>query len=286
MKNVIKYYYNLDVSHIRKNDDEYYIEIEGYDYLFTKCDIEKLNENIKYLSPDMYNIVSSNGMPYIYYNDSYYVLMRLKGIKKELTKDDLISSFYSIKKKGNIKEKWIKLWSSHVDYIEYQMEELKEKYPYLSSIISYYIGLTETAIEFLNNMRDEDVDLYLTHVRITAKTTVLELNNPVKVVIDSRSRDIAEFIKGNFFAKNSFSIQTCYELIDLLSDNEKCLLFTRLIYPSYFFDIYDNIVSGKDLENSAKRIIDKAFEYEGFLKNIYFYIKKTTYIDNIDWLIS
>ena len=288
MKNVILYYYNLEVSHIRQVDTDYYLLIDGENYLFTICDINKLETNIKYLKPHNTHLIISTkeNIPYVFYNNEYYILLKLKGINKKVSLADLIDWFEPISIDIDIKKRWIELWSSHVDYIEFQMEELQTKYPYLSSIKDYYIGLTETAIQFLKSINVGKVDLYFTHLRINENYTFIDLYNPSKLVIDSRVRDISEFIKGNFFAKDSDNLKNYLDVIKILNESEKCLLFTRMLYPSYFYDMYDEIMKNVKDEKAMEKIVLKSKSYALFLKELFYYIKKTTYIEDIDWIIQ
>ncbi len=287
MKNVILYYYNLEVSHIRQIDSHYYLLIDNENYLFTACDIERLKTNIKYLNSfNMHTIITAtNDLPYVFYNNAYYVLLKLKGINKQINLTDIFDWFTPIDVEIDIKSKWIKLWSDHIDYIEFQMSELKNKYPYLSLLVDYYIGMTETAIQFLKSLPIDKVDLYFTHLRIGPNSTFIDLYNPCELVIDSRVRDISEFIKGNFFLKNITEVNAYSNILNLLDEKEKCLLFTRMLYPSYFFDLYDEIIKGKEDEDCLKVIVSKSVSYEKFLKDLFYYIKKTTYIRDIDWII-
>ena len=64
--------------------------------------------------------------------------------------------------------------------------------------------------------------------------------------------------------------------------------YGRLLYPSYFFDLYDEIINDNLQEDIINRIIIKNKDYEIFLKEIYFYIvnKYNKYIPEIDWLIK
>jgi len=64
------------------------------------------------------------------------------------------------------------------------------------------------------------------------------------------------------------------------------MLYARLIYPTYYFDIYEDIMSGKKDEDDLIPIIDKVDDYEMFLKNAYYEISKYAPIDRIEWLLQ
>ena len=77
-----------------------------------------------------------------------------------------------------------------------------------------------------------------------------------------------------------------YLKITKLSNYSYHMLYARLLYPSYYFDIYENIMNNNELEENLLPIIKKVEEYELFLKNSYLEISKYTEIDKIEWIIK
>ena len=64
------------------------------------------------------------------------------------------------------------------------------------------------------------------------------------------------------------------------------MLFARLLYPTYFFDKYDEILEGTASEEEIVSIIEKQEEYEEFLIDIYSFLKLNYNIPEIEWLIK
>ena len=65
------------------------------------------------------------------------------------------------------------------------------------------------------------------------------------------------------------------------------MLYGRLLYPSYYFDAYEEIMNNKDCdEKRIINIISKVHSYEVFLKDAYYEISKYTNLEHIDWLIK
>ena len=58
----------------------------------------------------------------------------------------------------------------------------------------------------------------------------------------------------------------------------------RLLYPSYYFEVYDEIFLGQEKEKKITEIISKVDEYELFLKKIHLYLLKNYHIPEIEWL--
>ena len=56
------------------------------------------------------------------------------------------------------------------------------------------------------------------------------------------------------------------------------------MFPSFYFDLYEKIVNDVVNEKEIIPILNRAKEYEEFLKYIYDFINKKESILKIDWL--
>jgi hypothetical protein len=63
------------------------------------------------------------------------------------------------------------------------------------------------------------------------------------------------------------------------------MLFARLLFPTYYFDIYEDVMNKSRNEDDLIKIIEKVEEYEKFLKKTYFEISKYAQLQKINWLI-
>ena len=74
--------------------------------------------------------------------------------------------------------------------------------------------------------------------------------------------------------------------MNYISYKEALLFYGRLIYPSYFFDLYDDIVNLNLNEQEIEKIVIKSEEFENFLINVHSYLSNlyNKYIPQIDWL--
>ena len=70
--------------------------------------------------------------------------------------------------------------------------------------------------------------------------------------------------------------------------NEYIMLFSRLLFPTYYFDVYDDIINNNLKEEKIISIINKNELYEQFLVIVYNYIvkEKNIFIEPIEWLIK
>ena len=186
----------------------------------------------------------------------------------------------------NIKSiNWKNLWQEKLDYYEYQISQIGIKYKNLSKSLNYYIGLCENAISLLNYVDFSKITQCVCHRRIFYKENSDDFYNPLEMVIDNRTRDIGEYIKI-YYINGKITVNEIIEnIINMnLSYNEILLLLSRLLYPTYYFDIYDEILQGKIAEEKIDLVIKKTEQYELLIKDIYKFMKIKYKIPEIEWL--
>ena len=151
-----------------------------------------LNNNVR-INKIVFNIYNE---PLTFYENNYYVLIkvdyRFSDISFKFLKAPIDKSYEKLYRNA-----WGYLWSSKIDYVEYQMEHFKNKYPLLLESINYYIGLAENAIMYFNMLKLDNVPLYINHRRMRES----DLYNPTELVIDYKVRDLCGNIKRMFFTR-------------------------------------------------------------------------------------
>lgn len=294
MKNTLNYYYGLDVYNIHQKDKTFYFKYDNYEYIFTCCSIENI-DMIYELSVKLNNlgigchqiILNKENMFFTKINDENYILMRIFTLKYKITINDIIN-FNNINCDVSIKLlDWYTLWTNKIDYLEYQISQVGKKFPLIRKSFSYYVGLAENAVSLLNNVSKDNLYYSLGHKRITAKDTIQDLYNPLNFVYDLRIRDVCEYFKSCFFSKidieNEIIIYLSYSN---LTENESCYFFARMLFPTYYFDMYEQILNNEIDEQELNNILILIDEYERLLKNIYFYLKKRANLPHLEWLIN
>ena len=287
MEYILEFYYRIII-------DNKIIDKNGYfsynNHLFClyqyQRNIEEINELVL-LNQDMLNnnlnvnriINNIYNKPLTMYEGNNYVLILIKfkyqnGLFKFIP---INNNSYKLLERNN----WGYLWSLKIDYIEYQIKHLINKYPLLYKTVNYYIGLSENAIKYFNMLRLDNVNLFISHRRVNNDY----LYNPVELIIDYKVRDISEYLKECFInnKKNIYEIKR-YILNLNLSNIDYILLYNRMLYPSFYFDIYEIIVN-KDLdEKEILKVTDMANKYEELLYEIYMLIKRKVNIIGIGWI--
>ncbi len=289
MKDNIKYYYNLlDIDFFEKKD-VYYFKSNGMLFSFEKVEnLEKskkiftLLQKIDYFNT--YKIVFNiYGDIFTKIANEWYVLFLHS--EKQYNLLDLVLQPVNVMKYFSFDTSfaWNYLWSKKVDYYEYQFEHISNIYPIIFESFNYYIGLAENAISYfsynLNSLKSFDV--FLCHERISD----FNYFNPLNITIDYYPRDVAEYIKFLFFSDQyrNFSFVSFFKSLKF-NYNDYILLFSRLLFPSYYFDAYDCVIRYRSGEEELSRIVSLSGEYYKYLQKICQYIFLFFNIPLIDWI--
>lgn len=304
MKNTIDYYYNIRIDNLIKSNNDYYFFINKEEYHLIKYNrpaedavsIYKLNLEMLKRNMLVHRIIPNKDNQIItVINNIPYILIKLCAYKNQivnLTDINYIQNMtYNIEfDKSLLRDNWIKLWSEKIDYYEYQINQLGKEYPILCDSLSYFIGIGENAISYLvNNINNERQLLVVSHKRIRINEGSFEFYNPLNFIIDNRVRDVSEYIKEAFFKDNFISNELkMYLNNNNFSKNEYVYLFSRLLFPTYYFDMYDAIINTKVNEDIITTILNKIQDYEKFLVSIYKYIvyEKKVQIEPVEWLLK
>lgn len=209
------------------------------------------------------------------------MLVEIEKTRYKISFSDILNnSIYHSSSKCN----WYNLWCRKIDYYEYQMEEFKKKYPILYESFPYYCGLTENAISLINNI-DSEIDLFISHKRLYKNENNIDFYNPVNLILDSKVRDICEYLKNCFFYDYNPLINIKnYVDYNINNSDEAILFLSRMLYPSYYFDMYDEIIKGNKSEISILDICNKSSNYEKLLVEVYNYLLLKYIIPEIEWL--
>ncbi len=304
MKEYISYYYNLDVYDINDNQDYYSFFYNNFEYIFTYYNRteEELNDLLKVISELKYKNVLVHEIIFNIFNsplskvgDINYILLKVISPKEEY---DIvkINDFNNLLTLNNESSKlyrlnWGTLWSTKVDYIEEQVSKLGKDKKIILDTLGYYIGLAENAISYVNRCeslyKEYGAKICLSHRRIFYPNLSNNYLNPLSFIFDLSVRDISEYIKVIFFSGEDALIElSTYLKICKLNIYEYHMLYARLLYPSYYFDIYEHIMNDNESEDKLMPIIEKCDKYELFLKQAYYEITKYVNLDKIDWLIK
>lgn len=297
MKETIKFYYDTYIKELYEINNGYYFYLNNYKYYFIEFnrDIREIDILFK-LSNELYNknilvdtfILNKDNKVLTNIQNKNYVLLRVNSIENDKYNLKDIIKFNNLYTSNTKIEPWSTLWINKIDAFEEKISELNNDYPIIQSSFDYYIGLAENAISYVNDtfIEENNFKINLNHKRIKDAYQGY-VNNPLTFTFDYRVRDIAEYIKYNYF-NNTINYDEIEEVI-LYSDlnkGELRLLVGRLLYPSYYLDTIKDIFIYEKNEEELNKYINKINDYELFLQDIYITIKRKYEIPPIEWLVN
>ncbi len=306
MKDTISFYYNIDIDTLEEKDGKYHFKYQNRDFFFVffNRNLEELEDLLDCISEmqkkgiDVHGILINkdnsiltkiNEYNYILFSvnncSETYDIFDIIDMNNKLTLNNYNSKIY--------RNNWENLWMQKVDYFEYQIRELGLDKQVIKNSFSYYIGLAENAISYVHNVKlkyPSQGTIVLSHRRIFYPNYKLNYLNPLSFIFDLEVRDIAEYLKAMFFSEDDES-EILEELksflkIKRLTIYEYNMLYARLLYPSYYFDIYEEVMNKERSEEDLLKIISKNENFEEFLKKAYLEITKYAILEKVEWIIN
>lgn len=298
MLDYINYFYNLYPPLLNKENDNYVFFVGNEKYCLTPYrrelseikDLVELNKRMISSNSLVHEIIINKfNEPISVISNENYVLLRV--YVNDIKKIDINDIIYMLNEnvdlsglKSLLRTNWVSLWSSKVDYIEYQMGHLIKKYPFLNNTIDYYLGLCENAITYIKNLKmfsDYKIPIGISHKRIIKDATLFDLYNPLNLILDYKVRNIAEYLKDAFFKDEDVNYILNIVFKNFWFDKlNLSLLVARLLYPSYYFDLFEEIIDKELDENIILPLTKKSSKYEEFIDLII----KNCNLQNLQWL--
>ena len=298
MLDYINYFYNLYPPLLNKENDNYVFFVGNEKYYLTPYrrelseikDLVELNKRMVSSNSLVHEIIINKfNEPISVISNENYVLLRV--YVNDIKKIDINDIIYMLNEnvdlsglKSLLRTNWVSLWSNKVDYIEYQMGHLIKKYPFLNNTIDYYLGLCENAITYIKNLKmfsEYKIPIGISHKRITKDATLFDLYNPLNLIIDYKVRNIAEYLKDAFFKDEDVNYILNIVFKNFWFDKlNLSLLVARLLYPSYYFDLFEEIIDKELDENIVFSLTKKSSKYEELIDLII----KNCNLQNLQWL--
>lgn len=297
MNNFIKFFYNMKVTNtnfinnyyeFNHNNNYYRLYILNEEYnIYNYNNIYTINKELINNTLMSEIILNKDKNIITTYHNINYILLKINcNINKNITLEE-IDYLSKVKIVNNNKSNWGLLWSKKIDYLEELISENGKKYPQVVNSFNYFIGLSENAISYYNNIDiDNNMMYYISHKVLRPTDKVDSLYNPLNIIYDYRVRDVAEYIKNSFWTDNHniYNELNNYLYKNNLSLNEVKLLISRVLFPSFYFDLYEDIFNYNKNEKILNNIISRIDEYEEYLNSIIIYFKRFYPIDEIEWL--
>lgn len=300
MKNIINYFYNLNITELTNKDNIYsfYDNDELYYFYIYNNNIKNINltkdidDSLKKDTLIHEIIINKDNSIITYYNNIPYILCKINiNINKPITLGEInyLSSKVIITNSKITYHSWQDLWSIKMDYLEKVINENGKKYPIIVDSFNYFVGMAENAISYYNNLSNKEVDnnsLAISHRIININATVYAIYDPVNIIIDHKARDIAEYIKYSFFSDNTniFKELNVYFKYNYYTKDDVVMLLARVLYPSFYFNMYEDIMINSKEEKIITNITSKLDKYELYLARVFKYFNNFYNLPVPEWL--
>ena len=294
MNNFIAYFYNMNIKDVIRHDKYYSFIYNNYLYHLYMIDSNinvnyMINMNKRLIHHTLVSeiIINKDGSYISNFNNQGFILLKIfVSTDKKISLEEisyLANSLYV----DNLNINWGILWSKKIDYLEDLISENGKKYPIIVDSFNYFVGLAENAISYYNDIViPKNYKYVVSHKKIRIDDTALVLYNPLNIIFDYQVRDIAEYIKNAFFLNNNNILHELdnYLSINQLSLTDIKLLIARILYPSFYFEMYEDILIDGKNEKIITAILDKLPSYEKYLANIISYFRRYYDIAEVPWL--
>ena len=293
MNNAILFFFNINTKEVKKINDNYYFNYAYNNYVVQiyNRDIEEAIEiyylNLELLSNGFigYEIILTEDNDVLFlYEGVYYILMKFPNIKNRIiTYEDVINFNYipnTMFKKLD-KSNWGITWSNKIDFIEYQFDQVRNRYSIIDDSIDYFIGIWENAISYYND-NNINSERCVCHKRVSTNMDLLDFTNPLNFVIDYKERDLGEYLKSFVISKN-YSNASLDRMINFSDRDSVVLVISRILFPSYYFDLYEDIILGNKDEHELNDVISKRNNVLYLINYILFRYSNLN-ITDIEWI--
>ena len=297
MKNVINYYYDLFPKDIHQTKDYYTFTVENFQYFFlpyrrSREEIDKIYNDLRkfyYVKIYLHQIILNKiGEKITIVNNQPYILLKIYvNSRNFIILEDILqfqkSSLGIVTEKFSL-QKLFSLWTDKIDYFEYQVSQFGMDYPLIRESFNYFLGLAEVAISLLNEIDEKNISMFYAHHRLKARSTLFDLYNPLEFIIDSRIRDSVEYFKDKCLYQDCMMEVFYYFKYQNLNKDEAILFFSRFLFPTFYFDMYERILSKEIPENKIKVAINVLPHYEKNIQQLYNFLKKYYVFPEIEWI--
>jgi len=291
MKNILYTFYNLMIYDLNKENSNYYFYYKNKLYLFYLVEneintIEYTYSFFKTNNLECYEIIPNKDNKLItFINEKKYALLKIKGIiKYELNFNDF--KYYNVNKEPL---DWSKLWGDRLDYYSIQLRELGHNYQTVLNSYGFFEGLAENAILYYNmtlrKFNDNRI-ISIVHNRMKYPCYSIDYYNPLNFIVDYNVRDISEYIKSYIIMSNEYNSEEVIKMLEKINTNKLMfnLLFSRILYPTFYFDVFDKIILDNGEDSEIIPIINKTKTYIDTIKKIFYYFNQKYEMFNIEWI--
>ena len=279
MKELINWYYELQIDHLEQLNDVYYTKLSDRYIYIISVGKEKntiffhLLQYLQYSTEQQILLSKENTTTVLFEEQHYYVLQSTVILHEFVDIRTLqIPTIYPDPSAlaTELKERWIAKNRLHEEQLNVLINHLSSNHDRLLffDLATYYIHLNEQAYTFINELIDVKYPVSLCHMRLTPTTYKFECFCPKLLTLDNKSRCYCEYIRHLYLMNHDLvQVQSFVKIINQvnpLSKEEWSLLYARLFFPTQFYDALFGLRQENETVNIA-RMYEQALDYAKLL---------------------
>lgn len=281
---IILFFYDLSIENIISEENKriVFTANDKENYIFEQ--VEPNNSLIFFINTisNRFHIIKTNK------NNSFitiwqgkkYALLKIRTREEDrlISINDLISICkIKIPNKLYLSKNYIELWKNKINYLEVFFKNYYEK-DY--NDYSYYIYLGRIALEIVKLINFNDITYGLYYNRFDNIETIFNLYDPFNVNIGPVVISFSEFVKYRIFNNEELD-DISFLFCDKYTINDYLFLIARLLFPTYYYDLYSN-----NDKNNYNIILDKQYSFFKLIQKIIKEIKKRYTTKDISFIES
>ena len=277
MKDKLYQKYGFKITYLTYKKDHIFFENNNIKYMICKTELSnnelaELDNIVRYLEKYaifFHQIVLNDGGYLFEFGSQNYVVLKMRMLERKIDFSEILKvSFIQVPNEN------FNLIESKIDFLEQYLANY-ENLDFEN--FNYFIGLAENSISLFN--LSNSPKNYINHKRIHYNETTIDFYNPLNIIIDYKTRDIAEYSKNLFV----FGDDRIIEILKYISIDSWYTYFARVVFPSFYFDEIDNYIIN-NIKMDKKRIRSLANSFESKIRELYIYINSYVKMPYIEWL--
>lgn len=291
MKELINWYYQLQIDHLEQLNDIYYTKLDDRYIYIISVGKEKntiffhLLQLLQYSTQQRIILSKDNTTTVLYEGQHYYVL----------ESETILHDFIDIRTlqipmiypepypvAAELKERWLGKNRLHEEQLNVLIDQLSNEDKLLFfDLATYYIHLNEQAYTFINELMDVKYPIALCHMRLTPTTYKYECFCPKLLTLDNKSRCYCEYIRHLYLLNQDLAqIRSFIQIVNQvnpLSKEEWSLLYARLFFPTQFYDALFSLKEGELI--NIPPLYEQALSYSKLLYQLPYEVYRSNLVE-------
>ena len=282
MKELIIWYYQLPINQLEQIKDMFYTRLgDRYIYIIAVGPEKNtvffhLLQFLQFSTRQKLLLSKDQTTTVLFEGKHYYVLESLDPLHVPIDLKTLeIPVIYPepFPIASHFKERWLNKNRLHEEQLSAALDLLdNNRKTVLFDLATFYIHLNEQAYTYINELGELPFSISLCHVRLTPDTLKYECFSPEYLVLDNKCRSYCEYLRHLYLDMEdldavSQAISTINQ-VSPLTAQEWAFLYTRLFFPTHFYDTLHSIRSSEMVDFS--RLYEQAASYTKLLYQVPF----------------